>query len=67
MDDVKDWLLSFESGKKRYDRISSDNSRRVYLSRLKQYCQAVGKNPDELTALKVEGLKNIATEKEFQA
>ncbi len=38
-----------------------------YTTRLKQYCDNVGKNPDELIAFKLEGLQNPATEKEFQA
>ncbi len=39
----------------------------MYSHDMKQYCDAVGKNPTELLALKVEGLRNVATEKEFQA
>lgn len=34
---------------------------------MKQSCEAVGKSPTELLALKGEGLRNVATEKEFQA
>lgn len=39
----------------------------LYTSRLKQYCDNIGKNPDELISLKLEGLQNPATQKEFQA
>ena len=34
---------------------------------MKQYCDAVSKNPDELIALKIDGLRNVVTAKEFQA
>jgi hypothetical protein len=39
----------------------------IYISRIASYCLNVGKNPDELIALKLEGLQNVNTEKEFQA
>lgn len=39
----------------------------MYSKDMKQYCDAVGKTPTELLALKIEGLRNVATEKEFQA
>lgn len=39
----------------------------IYISRIFAYCFNVGKNPDELIQLKLEGLQNVNTEKEFQA
>ena len=39
----------------------------IYISRIFSYCFNVGKNPDELIALKLEGLQNANTPKEFQA
>lgn len=39
----------------------------TYTMRLKTYCDNIGKNPDQLIALKLEGLQNVNTEKEFQA
>ena len=39
----------------------------MYSHDIKQCCEVVGKSPTELLALKVEGLRNVATEKEFQA
>ena len=33
----------------------------------KQYCDYVQKTPDELIALKVNGLQNVGTDKEWQA
>jgi hypothetical protein len=39
----------------------------MYSKDLKQYCEAVSKNPDELLELKVEGIRNVGTSKEPQA
>ena len=39
----------------------------IYISRIASYCFNVDKNPDELIALKLEGLQSPATTKEFQA
>jgi site-specific recombinase XerD len=39
----------------------------IYISRIASYCFNIGKNPDELIALKLEGLQNPASTKEFQA
>lgn len=66
-EETEAWIRRFESGKAWVDTIQSPDTKRVYLSRLRHYCEAVGKNPDELIELKVEGLKNINTPKEFQA
>jgi hypothetical protein len=65
--DIESWLLSFDSGKKWFSQITSPRTKEMYSKGLKQYCEAVGKTPTELIALKVEGLKNITSEKEFQA
>jgi integrase len=65
----KAWLLSFASGQNFYDKKCKNSkvTEIAYISRLKAYCDNVGKNPDELIALKLEGLQNTATDKEFQA
>jgi len=65
----KEWLLSFVSGKNFYDKKmkNSEVTEHLYTSRLKQYCDNVSKDPDELIQLKLEGLQNPATIKEFQA
>jgi hypothetical protein len=65
--DIEGWLLSFESGKKWYNTIASARTKEMYSKDLKLYCDAVGKTPKELLDLKVEGLQNVATHKEFQA
>ena len=39
----------------------------LYISRIASYCLNVAKDPDELITLKLEGLQNPATTKEFQA
>ncbi len=66
-DALQEWILEFESGRLWYGKLVSDVTKRIYLKRLKDYCDAVEKNPDELIQLKVEGLQNIGTAKEFQA
>ena len=68
-DTNKAWLLSFISGQNFYHKKmkNSEVTELTYISRLKSYCDNVGKNPDELIQLKLEGLQNPATEKEFQA
>jgi len=61
------FILSYSSSKKWYESLNSKETKRVFANRFKQYCDAVHKNPDELIALKIDGLRNITTEKEFQA
>jgi len=52
------WILKHPSGKAWFDTLHSDRTKEIYLSRLKQYCDAVSKNPDELIELKIGGLRN---------
>ncbi|MGD0202759.1 MAG: hypothetical protein ABSC20_02485 [Candidatus Bathyarchaeia archaeon] len=68
-DDNKTWLLSFVSGQNFYNKKlkNSGDTETEYTRKLKHYCDWAKKNPDELIALKLEGLQNPATEKEFQA
>ncbi|MGA3288978.1 MAG: hypothetical protein ABSD42_01900 [Candidatus Bathyarchaeia archaeon] len=68
-DDNKTWLLSFVSGQNFYNKKlkNSGDTETEYTRKLKHYCDYVKKSPDELIALKLEGLQNPATEKEFQA
>ena len=47
--------------------MASYRTKDTYSKNFKQYCNAVGKSPPELLAVKIEGLRNVATEKEFQA
>ncbi len=61
------WILTFSSGKKWADTLRSEATKEIYFTRIKQYCDAVGKNPDELLEYKIDGLKNITTSKEWQA
>ncbi len=61
------WLLSFECGKKWFNTITAPRTKEMYSRDLKRYCDAVNKNPTEILALTVDGLRNVATEKEFQA
>ena len=66
-DSILSWLMSFDSGKKWLNTIQSPKTKDIYMKNLAQYCKAINKNPDELIALKIEGLRNVATPKEFQA
>jgi len=60
---------SFESGRAFYDKKmrNSKQTEQLYALRLCEYCYNVNKTPDELIQLKLEGLQNPATEKEFAA
>jgi len=66
-DETLPWMLTFNSAKTWLDTIRSERTKEIYVLRLKQYCDGVSKNPDELIALKIDGLRNVATSKEFQA
>jgi hypothetical protein len=61
------WIKQFDSGRIWYNKLTSEETIRTYLRNLHRYCKAVGKNPDELIELKMEGQRNIGTPKEFQA
>jgi integrase len=66
-DSLKSWILSFESGRQWLNKLSAPITKMQFTSYLKQYCKAVKKTPDELINLKMEGLKNVGTAKEWQA
>ena len=66
-DSVKAWLQSFVSGQKFIDKIPSERTLKNYMPNLRKYCNFVHKNPDKLIQLKIQGLQNVATEKEFIA
>ncbi len=53
-DDNRTWLLSFVSGQKFFNSKLKDSkdTEENYTSHLKQYCDDVGKNPDQLLKLK---------------
>ncbi|MGD0202460.1 MAG: hypothetical protein ABSC20_00960 [Candidatus Bathyarchaeia archaeon] len=63
----EEWILKFESGKNWIPKLPSRHTKRIFIRALQKYCQAVKQNPDELINLKIEGLKAVATEKEFGA
>ncbi len=66
-DNILAWLKSFPSSLKWLNTIKSKDTLAIYTKSLHLYCTAVNKNPDELIALKIEGLKNVASAIEFQA
>ena len=61
------WILQFESGRNWISKLASEDTRRVFIRNLEKYSHAVKRTPDELVAFKIEGLRAIATEREFQA
>ena len=61
------YIESFTSGKKWSNEIHSTATKELYFRHLKNFCDAVGMNPDQLIEYKVEGLRNILTPKEWQA
>jgi len=66
-DNILPWLKSFPSSQKWINTIKSKETLYIYSQNFHHYCKAINKNPDELIALKIEGLKNVATAIEFQA
>jgi len=66
-DELKKWLKGFRSGKLWLVSLKSPETIRLYLPYLKMYCDATGKNPDELIHTKMEGQRQVGTNKEFQA
>jgi hypothetical protein len=65
-DELKKWLKGFRSGQLWLVNLKSPETIRLYLPYLKMYCDAIGKNPDELIGLKMEGQRQVGTNKEFQ-
>ena len=60
-------LLEFESGKNWKPHLHSEHTKRIFFRHLEKYSQWAKMNPDELINFKIEGLKAVATDKEFQA
>jgi integrase len=67
IDDLIKWLKGFHSGQLWFVQLKSKETIRLYLPYLKAYCDATGKNPNELIHLKMEGQRQVGTNKEFQA
>lgn len=61
------WILRYESGRNWVSKLPSKDTKRIFIRCLDRYCKAVKMNPDELIAFKIDGLRNVATETEFQA
>jgi hypothetical protein len=68
MTELKDsWINSFPSGRTWLNKLGSPNTKRQFRNYFKRYCDSVKKTPEQLINLKVEGLQNVGTAKEFQA
>jgi hypothetical protein len=68
MTEFKDsWINSFPSGKTWLNKLGSPHTKEKFTAYFKVYCDTVQKTPEELISLKVEGLQNVGTTKEFQA
>ena len=61
------WIQNFPSGLKWFNSLPSFHTRRVFISYFKAYIEATKKTPEQLIALKIEGLKNTGNEREFLA
>jgi integrase len=61
------WLTSFASGQKWLEKIGSVNTQKIFTDYFKRYCDYVNQTPDQLISLKLLGLQNVGTEKEFIA
>jgi integrase len=61
------WALSFPSSKRWVAGIQSEGTKNVYLPKLRQYCTATNKTPEELIQLKIDGLRHTGEPNEFQA
>lgn len=67
LDNLEAWLLKYESGKNWLSKLPSQHTKRIFSRHLQWYSQAVNQTPDELINLKIEGLKAVATDREFLA
>jgi len=66
-DDRDAWINSFVTGRTWQNKLSSKLTKEKFTEYFKVYCDAVHKTPDELIALKVKGLQNVGTDKEWLA
>jgi len=66
-ENVRKWIRKFRSGKIWINKLVSDATINSYLPLFKRFCELTGKDPDELIAYKMEGMRLVGTEKEFQA
>jgi len=61
------WINGYPSGRAWLNKLGSPRTKRQFTRYFARYCNAVQKTPDELIALKMEGLQNVGTSKEWQA
>lgn len=66
-DEQDSWIISYPSGRAWLNKLGSPRTKRIFTRYLKTYCDAVQKTPDELITIKIDGLKNVGTAKEWQA
>ena len=61
------WINSYSSGRAWLNKLGSPHTKKKFTEYFMAYCDAVKKNPYELISLKIEGLQNVGTAKEWQA
>jgi len=61
------WINGYSSGRLWLNKLGSPHTKKKFTEYFYIYCNAVKKTPDELIALKISGLQNVGTEKEWQA
>lgn len=67
MENLRKWIKRYRSGRIWLTKLESKYTIDTYLPNLKRYCEACGLDPDQLIELKMEGMRAVGTEKEFQA
>lgn len=65
--DLEVWIQSFAEGKIWFNTLKSEQTKRSWIGRFFNYCQAVNMTPTQLIVLKLEGIKNTGTAKEWQS
>ena len=66
-ENLKKWIRKYRSGRIWINKLKSEFTIDSYLSYFKRFCELTEKDPDELMSLKMEGMRLVGTEKEFQA
>ena len=61
------WINSYASGRAWLNKLGSPHTKKKFTEYFFAYCSAVQKTPDELIVLKINGLQNVGTSKEWQA
>ena len=67
LDNLREWIKSYRSGRIWLTKLESELTVDTYLPNFKRFCEACDLDPDQLIELKMKGMRNVGTEKEFCA